>query len=1205
MLGQQYRGLFCKSSDGKQVDFSLCDSTTKPVNVLTVCNTWPCTDFNWMANGDWSVCNGTHRNRGFHCHAKDGAVALNSECAHVPLPLSSISCTPGLIECYDVPPTPYGGLSAAPKMQTSVSFMLVALSSMMSSSRLGLASVGLLALSLAVPTEAHNWLHTPGRASFQASTIAPCQARKDSDLHQQVVRDQRFTIRFATGHDRYSYFVTVKGSDEDWLARDDFETMVDDYIAKAPGGSEDHLSTYNRRYHGYLGTRNPSDYSSSGIYTGEVAAGAANYPGHTRGNATAIWAYADSELNAVSQWNTGDRRVSYVSALYPWIITAARYYHLHHLPDDFDAFHWWIPNQSNVQDGHIVVHWRWSGYYDCIDVDLRAGGTAVTYPDGRLNASAHVWSQVDHCQYEQPASILTRCMEVFDSAQPCIRSVPQGDWNINARLGVSVIPFRNPASVNPDFAKFVGIPWRKGECSSSWNQLPGTVSETQLDWNAWLTKTNVNAGQDCADSLNDVYNTDLKRAVGYCVGLKGCIGVSWEIEAGTTVQSVTGGHFKLCGAGGGSTNAQYNFYTPKTLTKATYQSNTVKMINFAESDMYNRTTAAANMVTDSGFVYGSGGRTFGWHCDTQIKCDWCCSKWSCQNDPSQQCCSGNPDYTFQYDASSECPENIDVRTSFDFDVPNGVYEVTTRHQGFDSNDVDISGCNVENSHVVQTRGQPTPAGIQVTYKVEVTDGKLTFNGDAGQGYFCSFINWIKYEYKGAVGTWDQTWMPPATANPVWEQNAGSPVPMGLVTLRNFDAYSWMDNTPLCSNWWLFKGSACYPSAPANWFNNTASEGAIVGVSNVSCLTGNCAGFVECGKIQKAGGYWDREYFVDCLGKVGQYLSVKLPGSARYLTVEVSAYLFAPLVPANENPLVCYGLEARQSAPTTPEYLISTDPEDPIFYSTCYVRNPNIVWLPLVNPQPTVTERWRFDGRCITCESFQRNRAANKIDFATLPTPWVIADGKCMDCDVETAPLTPAATIWTPVYMNDCDDAAAGATNRGLPSCAGAPFTSCRKRLYARGRIESLDGWASIVLTPSECQAVAARDPECGTSVHYIRGSDYGWSVCECIRSHPCCGRCTPNSWSGGNPRNLGTVSNYVTYDRAVSQIPDPFCSSGLKSADGTICCTNDCKSSTGTSVCGVSNTCKNAVGGGICCKGDQTNLFASPCSVTGPPCKLA
>lgn len=78
---------------------------------------------------------------------------------------------------------------------------------------------------------------------------------------------------------------------------------------------------------------------------------------------------------------------------------------------------------------------------------------------------------------------------------------------------------------------------------------------------------------------------------------------------------------------------------------------------------------------------------------------------------------------------------VDVRKVFDFDLANGVYEITTRHQGWDNFPADIFGpfwvlckfsgasclgCNVENSNIIQIRGQDTPAGIEVTWKVHLS-----------------------------------------------------------------------------------------------------------------------------------------------------------------------------------------------------------------------------------------------------------------------------------------------------------------------------------------------------------------------------------------------------------------------------------------------------------------------------------------------------
>jgi len=899
------------------------------------------------------------------------------------------------------------GLSAAPELQTTLPFVLAAVGSLWSSPRLGFLSVALLGLSLVAPAEAHNWLHTPGRASFQASTVAPCQARKDSDLHAQVIPGQMFTIKFATGHDRNSYFVSIPAAFQDMMDDPNFETMVDDYLTTAVAqGVEDHLSDNNRRYHGYFVSPTPTNpngdkpnqasYDSStdpigSMYQAKIGTTDPRYPYNARSIATGMYVYKDSLL-------ANDLRASYSSAKYPWILGAARLPHLYHLPDDFDAFHWTIPTWASADVGHVIVHWRWSGYYDCIDVDLRAGPTPVPNPDGIVNASNHIWSQIDHCQYESPINILTQCMEVIDTVMPCMKALGQGDWNVNNRLGLNVVPFRNPATVNPAFTGEVYIPWRNGACSSSWNRLPGTISETLLDWTTWLsTRTTVTFNKTCASKLDDRSDLDLKRAVGYCVGLPTCTGIAWDTTTGTTVQSPGAKHFYFCSGTGTSASTTWNLYTPKAMTKATYTTtNPTYTINFAPKAQVANTAAQANMVTDAGDPYGArNGQTYGWSCQGSVDCDWCCDSWSCtHNGALSQCCSGNIDFTYNYGANLQCPspDPDGVWKYFNYALSNGVYQVTTRHQGGDYLDVDIGACNIEGVRMVKGRDDSTPAGVQLTTMVEVTDGKLTFNGDAGVDGGCWFTNWIKFSLQGPVGTWDQTWMPPSVANPVWEQNVGSPQPIGLVTIQNYDWFTNNGATPSCSAWWLFKGNACYPNKASGWFSDTSSQGAQVGVSNTSCLTSNCNGFVTCGWIQKAADLWSNLYYVDCKGIVGQYVFVKLPGSNRYLTVNIQAYLYQPIV--SDNPMVCYGLEARPATATYPEFIISMDPEDPIFYSTCYARNPDVIWLPTPAPPPTPSE-WRFNGRCISCDSYHRNNPALKQNWASLPVPWVVTDGQLL------------------------------------------------------------------------------------------------------------------------------------------------------------------------------------------------------------------
>jgi hypothetical protein len=103
MVGIQYRDVFClRDSDNEAVDISLCDNRTRPTVALSVCNTQPCQNFNWMADSNWGPCtmqaNGFYqRTRTFHCHASDGSTALRDSCVAGAgkLPIAVLPCTPG------------------------------------------------------------------------------------------------------------------------------------------------------------------------------------------------------------------------------------------------------------------------------------------------------------------------------------------------------------------------------------------------------------------------------------------------------------------------------------------------------------------------------------------------------------------------------------------------------------------------------------------------------------------------------------------------------------------------------------------------------------------------------------------------------------------------------------------------------------------------------------------------------------------------------------------------------------------------------------------------------------------------------------------------------------------------------------------------------------------------------------------------------
>merc|ERR1712096_223985 len=97
-------------------------------------------------------------------------------------------------------------------------------------------------------------------------------------------------------------------------------------------------------------------------------------------------------------------------------------------------------------------------------------------------------------------------------------------------------------------------------------------------------------------------------------------------------------------------------------------------------------------------------------------------------------------------------------------------------------------------------------------------------------------------------------------------------------------------------------------------------------------------------------------------------------------------------------LVCYGVEAR-SAMALPvpvmEYTTSTDPEDPIFYSTCFIREEDWIWEPSPKKaaaSPTkggedtaVVPMWAFGRKCLDCGTYATfQRQVSGVNVAPYP-----------------------------------------------------------------------------------------------------------------------------------------------------------------------------------------------------------------------------
>jgi hypothetical protein len=142
--------------------------------------------------------------------------------------------------------------------------------------------------------------------------------------------------------------------------------------------------------------------------------------------------------------------------------------------------------------------------------------------------------------------------------------------------------------------------------------------------------------------------------------------------------------------------------------------------------------------------------------------------------------------------------------------------------------------------------------------------------------------------------------------------------------------------------------------------------------------------------------------VNCHGRQGKYIRVQLPGQKRILSLgKVDVHRAAPdpkTYPSNA--VACYGVEARrgQSLPVPiDEYSTTDDPEDPLFYSTCYVRTELIEWLPTGNKLAAPDDEFQFHGKCVDCEAFEQNQDLTEFySSAVLQVPVWDLDPTCRD-----------------------------------------------------------------------------------------------------------------------------------------------------------------------------------------------------------------
>lgn len=109
----------------------------------------------------------------------------------------------------------------------------------------------------------------------------------------------------------------------------------------------------------------------------------------------------------------------------------------------------------------------------------------------------------------------------------------------------------------------------------------------------------------------------------------------------------------------------------------------------------------------------------------------------------------------------------------------------------------------------------------------------------------------------------------------------------------------------------------------------------------------------------------------------------------------------------EDARLCYALNEGRPTDGGQAMSVTTDPEDPVWYSTCYKVQPSAEVTftgPTCGDPCKIPEddslKWRFGNKCVTCEESKKNSVKNKLgaaDVDYVPEWTLAADEQCTSC----------------------------------------------------------------------------------------------------------------------------------------------------------------------------------------------------------------
>uniref|UniRef100_A0A7S3Z5X5 Uncharacterized protein n=1 Tax=Lotharella globosa TaxID=91324 RepID=A0A7S3Z5X5_9EUKA len=938
--------------------------------------------------------------------------------------------------------------------------------------------VFLVTLFMGQPSSAHNWLRSPGRAMFEASTTNPFRQRRTTDIHAQLGPGQEMAIKWATGHGRDHYFVIVNGEDESYFYKNEYKDWVRDYVSSAPENANQ-APLKPRLHH----CRTDSDCQNSQYFAGKASPSDSDYCDHAKFPSGDLYRWKSEHV-------ADDRFVIYDNPKYPWIIGAMRYKNIAHMPKDFDIFCLPVPRKQG-KGAHHVVHWFWNGYYDAVDVNAHYEAVPADLIYGNDTGSYEV-TKIDHCQFVQPAGLATGIYSANQNVSKCLSELEKASTRPQdtGTMGVNVVPVVNPATT---FTKangvraipltydtdptVTGLQWPRDflgvALDSPMMTLTGTETLSTYDFTEFLSRSSgVVNNTRCysgptysrfAQALSELHDED----AGYWA-------IAWkqnDMPVTDMSKVVATSQFRVCKTSdmreksengwtlfkmpAPTTGNSTGYTNPSTWTPENHLSYNISFqpANPTYKDDAFSITLPSGWHVDSGEVFGDRG--------SGVKYGWKCAMSTAVETSRPKIDTSNTDYlTGKIPRQGWKTRCAGGENKWEIEVPNGVY-VVTMFTGQARSNYRGLGCFAENAKFI--RNDFTTQYDTKALTVEVLDGRLTISNLGGvardrqtgveEWLYCPDMYWVQIDrLQDAL---PDAWVPTSKDNTAWWQleldDAAAPVGLVNIELPHTQKYSVeryprqvSSFEPQCSQWWFYSHRPrCYmqevlnalqpdqslfnlytnPPGTANkkygsaqaWGNfDGPDDGVVVSVSDVACTDSSCREADEnvCELVTRVSNCEDRQstsferlcpVLVDCKGKTGRFVRVRARGTHRYLAMKSVKVHRADVpttgvVPASGTPMVCYGLEALAPDITRPEFVISEDPTDPMFYSTCYIRSKKIEWLP-IGANPPRAHRWSFNGKCLQCQSYAHNKDPSTAVYTT--PHWWLSD-TCKDCDGETA-----------------------------------------------------------------------------------------------------------------------------------------------------------------------------------------------------------